>query len=318
MSKKAIPDALREHVILDLDAVEATARQWAGETFVAPEWRSLWYPEDDAEFVQFHGVADALNFCFREPGYEKFAVEWKDMLLPGSVGLMAALMRAREEGTDILDDQVLTRLNFDDGERIFRSDAGPLPLIEQRVLHLNTVGAQLANHFAGRFSNIFSRCDWDAGRIIQTLTSVFAAAYGGDVFKRSDGTEFRFDKRARLMPLIYEGRARSSDGALPRLTNMEAIGPIIDYQVAKTLRSKGIIGYSPNLAAAVDGGIPLEAWSGEELAIRWNAHVAVEELLLAINKLRDEPIGMVELDYRLWSAGRKLPGEHHLCMTTAY
>lgn len=122
---------------------------------------------------------------------------------------------------------------------------------------------------------------------------------------------------------MYEGRARSSAGALPQLLNPEAIGPVIDYQVAKTLRANDVLVYTPELDEKIAQGIPLVAWQDEELLIRLAAHDAVLSLLSLVNKTRAErgegQITMVELDFALWSAGRALKEiPHHLCMTTAY
>jgi len=82
-------------VTIDLFALEALAEELAGLELTAPKWREPWYPqEDDARFVQFLGVANAINFCYTQPGREKFAIEWNGMKLDGSAGLMASLQRA--------------------------------------------------------------------------------------------------------------------------------------------------------------------------------------------------------------------------------
>lgn len=304
-------------------ALEVFAQELADATLEAPEWREPWYPEDDdADFVQFLGVANALNFCYTEPGHEKFAVAWNDMTLAGSAGLMAALMRAREEGTDILNPYVLERLVSQDINTIFRSDAGPLPLMSFRDVYLRSLGRELRFRGFGSFLDFFEACDFDAAVIIPELIERFTA-YGGDACLLPDGTLFRFDKRARLLPLMYEGRARSSDGALRTLENVDAIGPVIDYQVAKTLRANGVLIYTAELDEKIAKGIPLTAWEEEEVYIRIAAHEAVILLLLSVNGIRadrgQEPITMVELDFALWSAGRRLKEiSHHLCLTTAY
>jgi hypothetical protein len=310
-------------VTLDLFALEALAQDLAEQELAAPQWREPWYPQgDDETFVQFLGVANALNFCYTEPRQEKFQVNWNDMPLSGSTGLMAALMRAREEGTDVLDADVLARLTNKDIDRIFRSDAGPLPLMPFRDTYIRSLGRELRVYAGGSFLNLFKACGFDAKAIMHMLTECFIA-YGGDSYALADGTEVRFDKRARLLPLMYEGRARSSDGKLPTLKSVEAIGPVIDYQVAKTLHERNVLLYTANLDGMIRKEVPLEPWGLLELGIRLHAHRAVELLLERINQIRtrreQEPITMVELDYALWSAGRAYKDvPHHICMTTAY
>jgi hypothetical protein len=117
---------------------------------------------------------------------------------------------------------------------------------------------------------------------------------------------------------MYEGRARSSDGALPTLSNIAGIGPVVDYQLPRALRADGVIVYSDTLAHAVDQGQLLPPGSIPELAIRCVTHAVVEDLVTAVSDLRSERVTMLELDYIMWVTGRKAAGRHHLTLTTAY
>ena len=202
-------------VTIDVSALHALAQELADQELTAPEWREPWYPQgDDETFVQFLGVANALNFCYTEPGQEKFAVEWNGMLLPGSAGLMAALMRAREEGTDILDAAVLERLTPDAIDWIFRSDAGPLPLMPYRDTHLRSLGRELIHDADGSFFTFFEGCGFDAEAIITMLPKTFTA-YAGDADRLASGQLFRFDKRARLLHSQPSQNCRCSGKRMP-------------------------------------------------------------------------------------------------------
>lgn len=166
-------------VFVDADALVVFAEQLAEADLSAPEWREPWYPEeDDADFVQFLGVANALNFCYTEPGHEKFLVNWNDMPLGGSAGLMAALQRSREEGIDILDAKILAGLRPSSIANIFRSDAGPLPLLEERGVRMNSLGQTLLDDYDGHILNLFEDCDFRAHAIIETLAEDFLAYSG--------------------------------------------------------------------------------------------------------------------------------------------
>jgi hypothetical protein len=186
------------------------------------------------------------------------------------------------------------------------------------VAFLNSLGASLGD-YGGWFSALFEDCGYDARKIISRLVAEFPA-YGSDRWIHPISKNLLiFDKRARLLPTIYEGRARDSHGALPTLSNLEAIGPILDYQVPRILRAKGVFVYEQHLGAAVDNGELLTPGSAEELAIRSVTGMVVSGLLSKLQRIKGkEAISMVELDYALWSSGRKASGRHHLTLTTAY
>jgi len=307
-------------VTIDLFALDTLAEELAGMDLEAPQWREPWYPEDNDDFVQFIGVANALNFCYTKPGHEKFGISWNGMDLGGSAGLMAAIMRARDTGIDLLDATALSSITENQMKVIFASDAGPLPLMSERTAHLRALGATLLERYNGNVSEIFGRNEYDALRVVDALTRDFPVAYGGDNVQLNRRWVLDFDKRARLLPLMYEGRARSSEGALPKLKNAGSISPVIDYQVAKTLHANDVLLYGANLWSKIQRGEPLVAWGDEELSIRWHAHHATECLVKRVNQFHSaKRVTMVELDYALWSSGRGLKDiPHHLCMTTAY
>lgn len=306
-------------VEVDPVALEALAEKLAQGTFVAPDWRMPVYPADDDEsFVQFIGIQNSLNFCFADPvDGTKYGVVYQDIPWGGAMGLCAALLRAADEGCDLRNPEILMHLSLADVQEIFRSDDAALPLLAERTALLTSLPGSLAP-YGGSFANLVEACGFDAGVLIDRLVAEFPA-YAGDQWLHPVTKElYVFDKRARLFALIYEGRARASAGALPTLSNVDAIGPPVDYQLPRALRADGVLHYAAELAAAVDDGELLPAGSCEELEIRVVTEQVIWTLLELVNAKLDKPISMVELDYALWVAGRKAGGRHHLCLTTAY
>jgi hypothetical protein len=305
-------------VRINEDALASYAVFLASQELEVPNWRLPVYPEADTEdFIEFIGVMNALNFCFADPSGEgKFAAEYRGTTWGGATGLCAALMRAIDEGIDILDPTVLSALDMVDAQHIFRSEETPLPLLELRLAFLNSLAPSLEPY--GSFACMFRKLGYDAERIITALATEFPA-YAGDrwldpVTKR----QTVFDKRARLMPLIYEGRARHSGGVLPCLSNVSSIGPIIDYQLPRALRDVGVLEYAPSVASAVDAGHLVPPGSDVELALRGVTYDAVARLLEMLRASVGSHVSMVELDFVLWVNGRKASGRHHLTLTTAY
>ncbi|HLC95216.1 MAG TPA: queuosine salvage family protein, partial [Patescibacteria group bacterium] len=135
------------------------------------------------------------------------------------------------------------------------------------------------------------------------------------------GHVLKFSKRAQLFPMLYHGRAASSQGKLVPIRDPEHFGPIVDYRVPQALRTLGILRYDENLANRIDDGMLIVPESAMEIEIRIATTKATLMLLEAINAIRQEPITMVELDYVLWSMGRapSFPqSKHHYTYTTAY
>lgn len=324
-SRQQYPEWTRAHVRVMDHELDNLVLALCERPMAAPDWRSNIYPAaDNDRFVQFIGVQNAINYAFTDPVSRrdnpttggKFAVHYAGELQKGSGGLNAAIMRACDSGTDLLDTSVLAGLSLAQAEHVFRSDLAPMTLVPERAQALNSLAASL-EPFGGSFAEVLRQCAYDAEAVISLLVEQFPA-YGTDRWLHPSSLErLVFDKRARLFAAIYEGRARSSGGALPTLKNLDAIGPVIDYQIPHALRAVRVLSYSHELAARVDSGCLIAPGSEEELAIRAVAHEVVAEILRRVVHM-GVPTTMVELDAALWYAGRKTEGLHHLTLTTAY
>lgn len=302
---------------VNMAPLNALAERIAASELTAPNWRMPMYPDDDIRFVQFIGVQNAINAHFTDPvTLTKYTVTRDGIPWSGSTGLCAALMRSAELGYDLCDPHNLQTLDLERAETLLAGDDVPLPLLPERVAYLNSVGATL-QHFGHSFLNVAADAGFDAPTLVENLVEHFAA-YATDRWVHPSSKELMvFDKRARLFTLMYEGRARDSK-VLRRLSNIDEVGPVIDYQLPRLLRAEGVLVYAPTLSEPIDNRHLLPAGSEAELALRSVTGFAVELIAERVNRLRDDGITMVELDYALWSTGRGAPGEHHLTATLAY
>jgi len=303
-----------KHVRLNLVRLEELAMQWAGEELSIPDRRIPVYPEsDDEDFIQFLGVANAINFCFTDPKTKlKYETEYLGKKWKGSYGMLAALKRAVENGVPILNPKYLETLPAEDVERIFAGDP-PLPFLAERLDCLRSAGFTLQRFFRGRYAELFRRARYrafDGGMgIVEQL--VYHDPFYSDI--RSSGRDIlQFHKRANLFAMMYHGRALASNGALPLIEDTNDLTPPADYEVPRALRYLGIFEYRPELAAAIDAGATLEANSIWEVEIRTQTVAAM--------RLLHEKTGkpLAALDFKVWLAGRTAPQPHHLTPTTAY
>ena len=306
------------HVLyIDDEKLRSLASALASTALTTPNWRLPVYPQDDDDrFVQFIGVQNALNFCFFNPEVgSKFYVDYQDQIWGGATALCAALLRALDSGIDILDSAVLANLSMKDANQIFAPYGAPLPMLSERVALLNSLKPSLAP-YEGSFANVIRASDYDAVQTIERLVAFPAYGTDRDLWPRSH-EPIAFDKRARLFTIIYEGRARDSE-TLPTLSSVDQIGPAVDYQLPRYLRSEGVLVYGTDLAAKVDSQTLIAPGSEEELVLRSATGEVCRLLVDEINAKRTSPISMVELDFAMWVGGRQAKGNHHLTLTTAY
>lgn len=315
-----------KHVRIHEGALEAFAGGISTYDFPTPSWREEVFPEgDDATFVQFIGIANAINFCFIDFSTgQKFDAEYprgSGTMWRGSYAMAACLKRALDEGVPILDPQFLACLEAKDAERIFESVTTPIPLLDRRLAHLQDVGEQLS-HGRGDFLQFFNKSEfhlfYNGWGIAEYLHKNFKS-YGD--WHSWRGKQLIFAKRALLFPMMYHGRALASQGKLPLIQDPEHFSPILDYVIPNALRIVGILQYTPALQEKILSGALIPHGSDEEVEIRAVAARATALLLQEINYRRtpQNKIQMPALDSYLWRHGRQtVDSKHHKTLTTAY
>lgn len=312
-----------KHVFINEEKLIEAADEIAQMELRHNDWRGEVFPKgDDDRFIAFLIVSGAINACFTDFTTDKsFDVEYPaGKIQTGAFAMFASLMRAMEEGVDVLDPTVLADLTHDNVSHIFRHVETPMPMLQERTRHLNNLGRYFRSKKMG-FADIFHKYGFRAfyagAGIVPALARI--ACYEDESLW--NGNWMLFYKRAQLVPMIYHGRALSSNGALPLLLDPESIGPIADYRVPQALRHRGIIYYSPELSEKVDKGILIQAHSDEENEIRGIGVVeAMKRLLTEVNirRPKDAQIVMGQLDYPVWKMGRNAEGRHHYTYTMAY
>ncbi len=317
-----------KHVFINEQRIEEVASEMALKDLKIPAWRDEVFPEGDENIIEFLGVVNSINFCFTDfKTGQKYDVEYPEgsgKIWHGSFGMAAAVKRAIDDGFPMLYPKFLEGIDLETVKHIFRHKTMPIPMLHERLVNLRTTGASL-RYWHGSFNNIFERFGYnlilrDDG-IVETLT-YFLPSYRDSSCYR--GRSIKFNKRAQLFPMVYHGRALSSEGRLQPIRDPENFGSIADYEVAKVLRALGVLQYNPGLAIAVEAGAVINKDSFWEIEIRAQTVNAMSELLKRIDFYRSfsssKSITMAELDYAIWSAGRSLEYQnirHHYTYTTA-
>ncbi|HSJ27459.1 MAG TPA: queuosine salvage family protein [Acidimicrobiia bacterium] len=193
----------------------------------------------------------------------------------------------------------------------FFAGEGSLQDVPRRVARLRAVAEALVEHHRGSVIGMIEQ----AGGEALVLRDLVADTIPGYLDRPSSpaGT-LPFDKLANLAVTMLAAR-------LP-VHGTDRFPVFPDYMLPRHLRHAGVLVYSSDLAAVVDGGRLLEPDSTEEMAIRWATIRSAEMLRLALGDLGN-PVATPDLDYWLWSEAVLGPraaamGPHHLCMTEAY
>jgi hypothetical protein len=247
-----------------------------------------------------------------------FTVEYQGSQWRGAFAMWACLQRALEWGIDLLQGEVLQEISFSDLQDLFTGDSC-IPLIRERWEVLREVGAVLHERYQGRFRNFFQaqppRAFGKDGYVVRLLESF--RSYRDESTHQSTGAILKFEKRAQLLGMMYQGRATSS-ALSPELEDAAELGPIADYGVPKALHSLGILRYAPQLQTRITSGRFIAKDSVAEQEIRAQAVRAQIMLLEALNRTRSQELTFIQLDYKLWTLGCATDEPHHLTVTTAY
>lgn len=334
------------YVVVPYGKVEETAAAMAATEMKVPDWKLPGvFPENNRAFVIHNFWLNTVNFAFTHFGgkYNKYRLSGSPMFV-GAFACAAAFMRGfkrriadqvayESEGEAMVAQMLDVTSSLKKTKRFFRGENG-IPMAGERLKNIKVAVGALLQKYGGEPWNILEEADWyayehDGGKpgITDLLVRDFGTVFDDreTLVLDSGGTrELLFMKRAQLLPLMIYARALGSGGELPVIRDIAKIGPVADYSVPNALRHLGILEYAPALAQAIDGEKRLEiaVHSKAEIEIRMATVAAMAELLAATNVLREKagkpPITMAELDYAVWSLGRKAKYQHHLTRTTAY
>lgn len=306
-------------VWLERSSIVRLAERLAEDRFEIPAWRNPVFPEDDLLFVDYIFVGNSINFAFTDFRTGKsFSTIYNNTRWTGAFAMWACLRRALDSGLDVLSGDVLRSMSLAKMHEVFSGDF-PMPLLEERHGILNETGEVLCKHYGGHFLNLLTRCNGrafgDEGLVTKLILSF--PSFRDESIHRVSGALLKFEKRAQLLAMMYQGRALSSK-RLTRLTDSDEVGPIADYSVPRALKNAGILRYSSDLARKVADRVEIPKDSIEEQEIRAQTVYAQVLLLDAINKLAKSMVNYISLDYKLWTLGRGVKEPHHLTRTTAY
>ncbi|MBN2459228.1 hypothetical protein JXB28_02995 [Candidatus Woesearchaeota archaeon] len=313
-----------KYVFINREKLEETAKKFADEKLEMPDWHMPVFLEGNSkEVIDFFFLGNTINFCyddFRRSRDKKikFEASYNGAPYKGATGMWACLKKAYEgDFPELLDGDFLSDISKFEMEKIFEGNIR-IPLFDERLNIFREVGQVLCENYDGHFYNLVEDSDNrlfnDGEGLVERLTSEFPSF---DDSAHYDGKLVIFDKRAQLAPAMTYGRFRGE--GLMAMEDIDELTVFADYVLPKGLRGLGILTYDKSLADKVDNSIEIPRHSREELEIRASTIHACKMLIDRINEIKGPgSINALHVDYKLWGATRKLPGEHHLTYSTDY
>lgn len=308
------------HVSIDYGRIVNTAIMHVGDEFPTPDWRFPGvYAQNNRAFAAQILTTNCINAQFNLANGETYSIPFGDgKVLSGAFAMVARMYeRFGEKGfkRSILKDTFTSPL----ATRYFFRGINDIPYPNLRYESLRDFIGGLDGQKPTEILDEatvkdpsgatigFRAFDNEEGRgLVDILAERFPIAYGQDV-QELNGLEFPFHKRNQLTVLQLHGRGVNTGDNTLNCVDIDAVGPVADYEIPKILRGLGILQLSGALSETIQLGEEVEKDSPEEIELRAATVVAVAMLQEELNKNRvalEEPkLSMAQVDYWLWKQG---------------
>lgn len=267
---------------------------------------------NDEDMLTFLLVFDSTSFCYW--GDPKWTVEYNGKKLDGSWAMIAAIMRAINEGKPILDAIYRANISKEEYKKILRGNV-EIPLLEDRRRITKDIASLLLQQYGGDFGKMVKSAENDASKLLEIITSQFASFRDAATYK---GKTIYFCKKVQL--LIEDISQIFSRKEYGELKGHDEFTACADYKLPQSLRKLGILSYAKELEEKIDHLIQIPKGSPEEVEIRANTIWAVEFIKEELRKA-GKKISSMNIGDHLWLMGQnKSPDDkpYHHTLTTAY
>jgi hypothetical protein len=303
-----------EVVHINTDKIETLVEQLSDERM--PPWLHN-SPIDfshlsDTDFLNFLLVLHSVSFCYW--GDVKWTVEYRGSLYHGAWGMVAAIMRAIDEGKPILDSQYRAKISSDEYAEILRGNI-TIPLLTERWKITREVAGALLSVSDGDFISLIRHTDKDALYLLDLLINLCPSFEDSSSY---EGKTTYFYKRAQL--LVEDTSQFLRDRGDNDLENINVLTACADYKLPQVLERLGILSYTEPLKEKIVAKICILHDSVEEIEIRANTIWAIEMMRQSFKKRGKDVPSRVISNY-IWLLGKERSTNitpHHRTITTAY
>lgn len=296
-----------EHIKISQEGIEQFCRNVDFSKEKGTDWlKQSPFPIDElSEKDKTHLMLtfNALSFSYWGDPY--WQVTYKDTTHQrGSWSLIAALLRAKEEGINILNPEVQRDISLSDLKNVLRGNR-EISLIKERHKIITELGDIISTNYEGDFRNVIGK-NPDAYSLLATIIEEIPSFEDKGEYK---GREIKFYKRAQALV--------ESMAMLHPIENEHSLTALADYILPRKLRDEGVLEYSPSLAKTIDYKILIPAKSRFEMELRANTIHAVEQIKNTLHK-DGLKLSSKEINDYLWLTGDQEKTTYHRTRTTDY
>jgi hypothetical protein len=222
----------------------------------------------------------------------------------GTWSLIESLLRAEEEGINILNPTIQANLTKSDLAHILRGNI-TIPLLDERLNIINQVGKIIVTKYDKDFRNMISNINTAPELLNEIITNI--PSFKDEA--KYDGQIISFYKRAQALV--------ESLAPIFNLSHLDELTALADYILPRKLEEEGILKYDSDLSNKIRNQELIPAKSTYEIEIRANTIWAVEKLK---HKLHSKNIilNSKEINDYLWITGNDCKTNHHRTRTTSY
>ena len=317
---------LNQYVNIDEEAIDVYVEELRKKQQVVCHWDfANIHPKNDNAFASFALVTSAVNFCYTllENPQHRFTVQ-DDELFHGAMAMFRCFFRCFAENS-ITADKLQSQFEVLENTKQFFQGVNNIPLLEERHWIMREVYEVLQDKFSGNPLHVYEEASWDAVKLVDVLAKSFPVAFGSDVSTLHFANEsftFPFFKKAKLVALLYQGRALKPQSKLKTLQNIHELIAVEDYRVPQFLHHIGILQYNSQLKEKIAQQKILLPQHSMELEIRAATTVANSQILRKLNQEKSpddrDYWNIIHLDYQEWFGGQQVTFPHHLTPTTTY
>lgn len=301
-------------VCINIDKISEFATSFADDKM--PHWLHNSHIDfshlSEKDYLNFLFILHSVSFCYW--GDPKWTVEYKDNSYHGAWGMVAAIMRAIDDGRPILSSEYRVEISHNEYSETLRGNVD-IPLFEERLEITKEVSRSLLDNFDGDFSRLVYSAQNDALRLFDLIVGQFPSF---EDFSSYNGKTIYFYKRAQL--LIQDVSQYFEDKNGDGFANIDILTACADYKIPQVLQRLEILSYSDVLKKKILAKECIKHSSPEEVEIRANTIVAIEMIKQELKK-HGKNLSSGTISNYVWLLGRDrninlVP--HHQTITTAY
>lgn len=244
---------------------------------------------DDEHKIRFMLVCQAIDFCFWGDIYWGINYQGKD--ITGFWALITALIRAIEEGHNILDFNYLKDLSMEEFKNILRGNT-TIPLIEERYQIIKEVANTVINKLNNNVYNLFIKAN-SMDELLELIVDTFESFR--DISYYSDKEVYFFKRATLLANDLYNNIKEIRDG----VKSNDTLLACADYKIPQVLRNNNVLEYSYELKEIIDNNIEIPQDSMMEIEIRANTIYAIELIKEGLNK-KGIQMNSITVDTAIW------------------